>query len=219
MSVTNVNPETGIRYGIISANALHGDVIDNIQNMGRDLHYEEAKADLEKQADALEEEVRIGMAEDDPSIVGNEEIEESRIEAAYEARGYQDREDFIGKQLEQFQDEEPVHEFEIDGVKGRTTWLGGALLVWVFFSPHMTRVQLCSPCVPNCGDLDNVVDEKAAFDRALAELRAEYDEDCAGAGASFEEEEWANRENYLRSSWQPVGYECYDVPPEWRAEA
>ena len=119
--MTNVNPETGIRYGIISAQSLHPDVIYDLQCVGKDLHYEEFCEDLKRQ------------------FPDEDEYEE---------------------QLENidFQDEEPVHEFQRDGVRGQTTWLGGAMLVWVFHSPHIANVSLCSPCVPNCGDLDSTGD-------------------------------------------------------------
>lgn len=61
-------------------------------------------------------------------------------------------------------DDEPVHEFDIEGVKGRTTWLGGALCVWVFHSPYITHRSLCSPCVPNCGDLDSKFNDEGGYE-------------------------------------------------------
>jgi len=54
-----------------------------------------------------------------------------------------------------FYDDEPVHEFQRDGVRGQTTWLGGALLVFIFHSPFTGQFDRCSPCVPNACDLDH----------------------------------------------------------------
>ena len=132
---TNINPTTGIRYGIISANSLHSDIINDIQSCGVDVHYEEAMADLR---DAIKAVCSDYMASCDA-----DEVAELAVENAGQ----------------DFYDDEPVHKFNIEGVEGRTTWLGGALLVWVFESTHMTHAKLCSPCVPNCGDLDNLQDE------------------------------------------------------------
>lgn len=130
MTIANSNPLTGIRYGIISADALDPEVIDEIQQYGEDIHYEEWKSEIR------------ASVHDDESIPDDEkdDVIEQRIED--------------GK--DRFYDDEPVHEFTLAGVSGRTTWLGGAMLVWVFLSPHITRARLCSPCVPNCGDLNNV---------------------------------------------------------------
>lgn len=180
----NTNTETGIRFGIISANSVSADVLDNIWNYGINRSEETLKEDLRmeieaeanREADALEEEALIAIAETDPGLVGNEAWEERSIEDAYLRAGYDGREDFLAYKLDRAIDdspaiEEPTIEFEIEGVKGVTTWLGGGLLLCIFKSPWVTRAKICSPCVPNCGDLDSI-----AVD----------------------------------------GFECYDVPPNWR---
>lgn len=128
----NVNPETGIRYGIISANALDPEIIDEIQRTGRDAHWEQRLEELRLETNADVEDGLISEDEFDASL-------DRRIEEC----------------SDRFYDDEPVHKFEIDGVKGQTTWLGGALLVWIFKSPVISTVRLCSPCVPNAGNLDN----------------------------------------------------------------
>lgn len=127
--MVNVNPDTGVRYGIISAQSLHDEIIDDIYREGVDVHWEQARKELEQ---------RIRNDCDDDEIV--DEIVDEACEAM----------------SDKWYDDEPVYEFVIDGVKGRTTWLGGALLVWVFESPFVTKANLCSPCVPNCGDLDSL---------------------------------------------------------------
>ena len=134
--MTNVNTKTGIRFGIISANALDPEVIDKLQQ-GRDVHYEEAKSELWA---SIKQVCGEHMSDRDSDAVADMACE---------------------RLSDHFEQDEPVHEFEIDcpgygPVKGRTTWLGGALLVWIFESPFMVSATPCSPCVPNCGDLDNV---------------------------------------------------------------
>ncbi len=135
----NTNPDTGIRYGIISSNSLHSDVINEIQSCGTDVHYEDAMNDLR---DAIKRACSDYMPQE--SI---DEVAELAVENA----------------SQEFYNDEPIHEFELDGVKGRTTWLGGALLVWIFESPFQTHTQLCSPCVPNCGDLDNLMSDEGGY--------------------------------------------------------
>lgn len=134
----NVNPETGVRYGIIRSHAIHPEIIDEIETRGTDLTY----------VVALE-----GFLKD---LVDTLEMYGIRKEAAAELA-----DEAAELFCEAYEHDEPVHSFEIDGVKGQTTWLGGAMLIYVFESPHKTRAQLCSPCVPNCGDLDAVDDDGA----------------------------------------------------------
>jgi len=135
--VTNVNPETLIRYGIISANSLDPEVVNDIQMHGKDVHYEEAKEEL--WADIKR------ACGDYMSDADSDDVADLAVE----------------RMGDHWQDDEPVHEFDIDcpgygRVKGRTTWLGGALLVWIFESPFIVRARVCSPCVPGAGDLDHI---------------------------------------------------------------
>ncbi len=129
--MTNINPETGVRYGIISANNLDPEVICDLQAVGRDVHWEARKQEI---ADDLQMEVDNGA-----KFENFDEELEYRVDRA----------------ADRFEDDEPVHEFYRDGVRGRTTWLGGALLVFVFHSQWMDQFDLCSPCVPGCCDLDS----------------------------------------------------------------
>ena len=161
MSV-NINLETGIRYGIISAHSLDQDLFQSLWDNGTDLSWEAAKAeiqaDLEREAESIEDEVRIALAE----IGGWTEREyedawDHRVEAAYNRLGFSDREDFVDTQLEkaleQLQIEEPNITFEMDGVVGEIGWLGGAPLVWICVSPYTGYFEPCSPCVPGACSL------------------------------------------------------------------
>jgi hypothetical protein len=57
---------------------------------------------------------------------------------------------------EEYESDEDCYSLETkDGLKLGLSYLGGAPMVWVFQSPHTTTALLCSPCVPNAGDLDN----------------------------------------------------------------
>jgi hypothetical protein len=127
--MTNTNPETGVRYGIISAQSLDGDLVDELWQYGTDVRWENAVAEIREAA----------IKEDFEDVTDREDAVERRIEE-------------LGNE---WTDDEPIHEFKMDGVRGQTTWLGGAMMVWVFHSPFMGTYRLCSPCVPNCGNLDS----------------------------------------------------------------
>lgn len=162
--MTNINQETGIRYGYISAKSIHHDLVDHLMyEVGKDLSFEaeelELRALTEKDADYLEEEARIAIEERGGYTPREyEDALEKEIEAAYNALGFGDREDFVEGQLscklEYVQIDEPIIEFEYKGVHGRTSWLGGALNLWIFESPHTGLYEECSPCVPGAGNLD-----------------------------------------------------------------
>ena len=160
----NINPETGIRYGYISGSSIHSDILDTIMySVGTDLSFNEAeleaKAEIEREAEEIEEEARIAISERGGYTDREaEDALEEEIEAAYNRLGYDDREDFVDRRLSRAMDhvyiEEPINEFEYEGVKGRTSWLGGACNLWIFESPHTGMYQECSPCVPGAGNLD-----------------------------------------------------------------
>ena len=150
--LANQNPETGIRYGIISANSLHPDVIDNLcyGAQATDVRYEEACADLEAA-------IRHAVSD----FLSNRQIQH-----------------LIAEAIEMFEHEcdEPIHEGKYEGVEYRTTWLGGALHVWIFESPVVGNYQQCSPCVPGAGNLDCPdLDGVVCYD-VPKEWRADYED-------------------------------------------
>lgn len=162
--MTNTNPKTGIRYGVIALNNLDPDVAHDLWTRGTDLSYEEALDELTgevtKEADEIEESAEIKARE-----IGGftdreyEDFVEREIEQMYHARGYDDRDEFINEEVvsraEDIHIEEPTIEGECEGVKYHITHLGGAPLLWVFEGPIGRCRALCSPCVPNAGDLDS----------------------------------------------------------------
>ena len=160
---TNINPETGIRYGYISGNSIHSYILDTIMySVGTDLTYEAAKAEAlavaERQAEDIEE-VRIAIAEAGGfTDRGYEDGIDYWTSRAYERLGFDCREDYVENSVEcamrYVYIEEPIIEFEYEGVKGRTSWLGGECNLWIFESPHTNTFALCSPCVPNACNLD-----------------------------------------------------------------
>lgn len=129
----NVHPKTGIAYGYISANALDNDLVHELMSghRAKDLTYEQALDEYMEQqkADWLEREGSMADFDWDGT--------EDEFVYSYEIP------------------DEPIIEGELDGVKYRTSWLGGALHFWIFESPHTDFFQPCSPCVPGAADLDS----------------------------------------------------------------
>lgn len=162
--MSNTNPETGIRYGTIYLNHLDGDVANDLwmngKNESEEAAYAELKAEIERDADNIEDEVRIAVSERDYSMLANDRYMEDEVEAAYNRLGYDDRDDYIETRLElesdSIQIEEPCISGKYEGVDYAISWLGGAPLLWVFESPIISKARLCSPCVPNAGDLDSL---------------------------------------------------------------
>ena len=125
----NVNELTGIRYGIISANSLDGELVqDLLYYEGEDLSWKEA-----------EEEIKIAMREEGVTEEDWDRTLDDRLSDVYI--------------------DEPIVEGECEGVKYCTSWLGGALHFWIFESPRIGLYSECSPCCPNAGDLDSPNDD------------------------------------------------------------
>lgn len=54
---TNINPDTGVRYGVISTRNIDQDVLDTILQNGTDLSYAEAEEEIRRDVEA---DVRAG---------------------------------------------------------------------------------------------------------------------------------------------------------------
>lgn len=120
LAQTNVNPTTGIRYGMISQHSLAHWVMDEVMTHGTNLSYESAWEEYKAEHELTDE---------------SDDIDEHQQEFS---DGYYGDDD--------------IYEAIIDGVTVRTSSLG----LWVFHSPVVVATRLCSPCVPNCGDLNNL---------------------------------------------------------------
>lgn len=161
----NINPATGIAYGYISANALHPDVVQTLQDNGKDVDYDDAVAEAQNEAvrewaskllaaDVLDLDLFVKLKDSDLVALDDDRLSDALLEYV--------QANWSGSEWEQkfnddYQPDEPIHEGEHEGVKYRTSWLGGALNVYIFESPFVTETaRECSLCVPNAGNLDQV---------------------------------------------------------------
>jgi hypothetical protein len=194
--MTNTNPQTGIRYGVIACNSLDQDVVNDLfygsgaTDVSYEAAYEEAKAEAQREYASLLEEAAIAAAESGADREADYDPDEF-IEDWFADNGHDiDEEQFVQDKLEAFSDmcqiDEPHITGTCDGVTYQITWLGGAPLLWVLEGPLGFVERLCSPCIPGAGDMDS----------------------------SFEPTD-------LKPDQVPVhwdGYLCYVVPRDWLAD-
>ena len=133
----NIDPVTGIAYGYISANCLDADILHDLLYVdGEDYSYREAVKEAQEQHE--------WENKDNPDDEGFDEQEF--------ADRYESYEPIIGGKL-------------CNGVTYQTSWLGGALNLWIFSSPFITdKARRASPCVPNAGILDELDGSVTAYD-------------------------------------------------------
>lgn len=142
----NVNTETGIRYGVVSLHSLAEWTFDEFFYNGESA----TMRAIEQDALAERKNLRFaGMCPDCRADLNGDDCPECHYST----------EDDNGELPDDFWDDIQIEEeeFELvtsDGLSLALSYLGGAPLVWVFKSPVTTRARLCSPCVPNAGDLD-----------------------------------------------------------------
>jgi len=191
----NINPSTGVRYGVASAQN-HPWLYEHITMNGNSLSYQWWRDDIQTSLGRLDdrdlptlsrEEVASSIQDSIKDYVGGYWLKrniEYAVDAVFEksndsvsSRVFSALEENLGEAFEGGGGEGEDYELDDDDASYLIQYLGGAPLIWVTKSPRIVYVKsLCSPCVPNAGDLDS--------------------------GLTTEDE----------------GYECYGIPEEWEGE-
>jgi hypothetical protein len=131
---SNIDDNTGIRYGVISQNSVSGDALNDLESdygsphcpkCGNEVSCTDPIPDEAKKWDNAEHECAEFFCASCHYVFGSE--------SAYP-------EEAIGQYLD-------------DGEYKVTSCLDNDLMVTL--SPYYTRAQFCSPCVPGAGNLDN----------------------------------------------------------------
>jgi hypothetical protein len=154
--MVNCSPN-GVRFGVISFNALKDWCNEDLfyGNQARDLSWEAAVEELKAEARAAYgnylEQAHIAAAEVDHGM--GEEDHGKFLAQWFDEQGVEfDEDDFISDYVERnaeiLQIDEPIIEGELDGVQYRISWLGGAPLVFLCGGLQGWGRELCSPCVP-----------------------------------------------------------------------
>ena len=139
----NVNPETGIRYGVISGNSLDHEVLNGLHDEADYIVFSQYRFDAIKRF-ANDHEF------DYLADVSFDELDE-KLQNEYD----DEYSEFVEDVTNEYESVEPVASFEYEGVEVVFEWLGGAPLVYITKSDVTTHANLCSPCVPNAGNLDS----------------------------------------------------------------
>jgi hypothetical protein len=131
LGFSNVDTETGIRYGIISQNAVTPESLDDIYISGEDVGFQR-----------MREQAKDELA--------------AAIESAIENYGKLDAEEAAEDLLDNIEwhdcDESGPYEYSGEGYHLRTT---SDNELWVLKSRFYTHAQFCSPCAPGAGHLGN----------------------------------------------------------------
>ncbi len=168
MAISNVNSETGIRFGTIYGNDCPH-LMEAIFEQGTDVSYENWRRET---LDTIKRLLDDGDASDlatfireNAGYLHREKADEIAAEIIAEQRAEENGEDatdddadgvFMRLDLgEQYENDEPTYQYtDKDGNKFQMSYLGGAPLIWCVKTDKVVSVcRLCSPCVPNAGDL------------------------------------------------------------------
>ncbi len=165
--MVNRNPETMIRYGVISGNSVP-ELLEDILTCGQNLSEEER--DNEEQ-ESLQTALKNALAEWNPECA---DILEDIVDQ--EGLAGQVRDCLMERDVGDEAIEEPVMTYELDTREGeiklRLDWLGGAPLIYVLESPWLMECRPCSPCIPGAGDLNSPAGDSAGV-RAYSLNKAE----------------------------------------------
>jgi hypothetical protein len=159
--VTNCHPETGIPFGVISAQNVHWLHEEIIQN-GESVDWREFLDETDRligtflaNADESAKDFFDDCIYDETAIANfQSEVDEIEDWDFLEDNILEElRDTLIEDACLEFQEEE--YEYAKDGEHYSLSFLGGAPLIWVHQSPVLVPARQCSPCCPGAVDLNN----------------------------------------------------------------
>lgn len=157
MRIPNYNPDFDVYYGIIRSDNLDQDLVNTLlyeNPNARNHSYEAAVDDLAARLGIRKnDEGRYFVSDDNWENIFEDGTTFEGITDAIHAcdGGY--------RALEDLQVDEPIIEGTYEGTKYITSWLGGALHFFITEARAYTPwAPVCSPCVPNAGNLDSWID-------------------------------------------------------------
>lgn len=143
----NTNEQTGIPYGVISGNNVP-ELFDDICTFGDDLTFENWKLEIRDRILGAVRDVVDDYCHSPEQIV-DESTADDIVETLLDS-GLNDS----------YECDESRYSYKYNSPHGKvrivTSYLGGAPLIYVIESPYVAECRMCSPCVPNAGDLDNL---------------------------------------------------------------
>lgn len=141
LGMSNLDNETGIRYGVISRNSVSGDALDDIHTQGDNLTY---RACVEESKKIIDTGIRGTLAD---LGFGGRTIDHIDVDGLV---------DKVWSEVEQefndgYEEQDDTFRYEREGYIIETSSLG----LFVIKSPFYTFASFCSPCCPGAGDLDS----------------------------------------------------------------
>jgi len=125
-----MDEKTGIHYGVINANSLDPETLDQIITRGTSAY----EADFEEELTRIRGSLERFLTKADTDAVVEEIVAAFRENTS--------------------DDDSPVFFSDVEGVSGE--YLRNSNVVMIFKSPVYTCARQCSPCYPNAGDLDTL---------------------------------------------------------------
>lgn len=140
MTIPNFDAENRVHYGYISSNSLDPETVHELMYgpHATSISYQEA---YDARQAEIEQELEI-LAEEQDEVTRQDWIAEETSRRM---------------EIEEIHCEEEIVEGTYQEVKYLSSWLGGALHFFILKSPHISNRELCSPCVPNAGNLNQPV--------------------------------------------------------------
>jgi hypothetical protein len=172
--IPNINPTTNIAYGVIQGNNAPS-LLDDIFTHGNDDSFEAAKKEKVNEILALLEDGDEDMLAkfidentshyvDDCMVEAKKILSEQGDDTPTEADADQIFDEY--NVSENWESDESNYSWDDGkGNKFLVTYLGGAPLIYCIETTCVVQVKsLCSPCVPNAGDLDSGLVESGGFE-------------------------------------------------------
>lgn len=158
----NVNPETGVRYGVIPSSrvrALEEAIFERGENLtykawkdGQSLKLEQAIRDKDRKAFQAAFEETFECRDQDPDLIDELLLTPPALEAPGAPSSVVAA--LFREFPAAFDADEPDYRYEDDeGNVFRMSYLGGGPLIWCIRTDRVVKARLCSLCVPNAGDL------------------------------------------------------------------
>jgi hypothetical protein len=166
-STINRDPETGIRYGVISQHSIMAEVMSDIWDNSEDLSHKAAVTEMKKTLAGLHDltdDCRDGTIAHAMKDIGVDEDDVSELQIIAEDSQYSglEKTEAMWDVIEQwFNDRYECDSrdwlWEEDGYRLENCLQSD---VFVSVSPFFTFAQFCSPCVPGAGNLDHPFEGK-----------------------------------------------------------
>jgi len=166
MSITNIDPETGIHYGVISQSSIDPEALDEMFDDSRDLAYEQAVEQMKDELAAASKDQYIPRV----SLTGRRRafediVEEIGIRQPWREQMVQelldcepgDRDALFDIVDQEFCDNflHEICESFLYEQKGYKLTHCLHFDIFILQSPYYTYAPSCSPCVPNVGNLNS----------------------------------------------------------------